>query len=608
MKTTRKLLLALVLVMSILMTLAVAVIPASAEGTPSILYLKPSTNWKKDGARFAAYFFGNGETWVSMTDNDGDGVYEVKVPSGYPSVIFCRMNPSASANNWNNKWNQTADLTIPTNGNNYYDYNTSTWDKGSGTWGSHSPKLTVAGTFNSWNTTADEMTYDNGVWTKTYTGVVAGKHSFKVTNGTWGISWGGLGADGNYEINTTHAKSKVTITFDLCAGKISDVKIECDHDYKLQSDSVASTASCTANKFVYAKCACGDVSTTVKIEIADSKLGHSFTNYVSNNDATCCEDGTKTAKCDRCDATDTQVDVDSYKTVDCPEEFWGEWDVTSPATCTEVGERIKQCQVINKSTGEICGAIVAQEEIPVIPHAEYAECDHTAKDAEGNLYESVADALRNGQSVTLVKDVEIESLVINGENTVLDLGGFTLTTKAAIVFNGQIKGAGSLVVDKNAEGKSQFSVLNGATLTEVPVKLSETETTETFVFRAVEDQQRVDVGVNNEGVTTHSFVFKPSFAMKDVMTNAELFGTDGTYNNNISFGIIVSRTNANGTQNSEIIPVPDTLVYGTNKAFKMTLTGVTDDYEYSIRVVVIYDETIVVYQGEIAYLNKKETN
>lgn len=37
-------------------------------------------------------------------------------------------------------------------------------------------------------------------------------------------------------------------------------------------------------------------------------LGHSFTNYVSNNDATYDSDGTKTANCDRCDMTDTVVD------------------------------------------------------------------------------------------------------------------------------------------------------------------------------------------------------------------------------------------------------------------------------------------------------------
>ena len=36
-------------------------------------------------------------------------------------------------------------------------------------------------------------------------------------------------------------------------------------------------------------------------------LGHSFTNYVYNGDATCDGDGTETAKCDRCDATDTIV-------------------------------------------------------------------------------------------------------------------------------------------------------------------------------------------------------------------------------------------------------------------------------------------------------------
>ena len=39
--------------------------------------------------------------------------------------------------------------------------------------------------------------------------------------------------------------------------------------------------------------------------------GHSFTNYVSDGNITCTEDGTKTAKCDKCDVTDTVPDVDS---------------------------------------------------------------------------------------------------------------------------------------------------------------------------------------------------------------------------------------------------------------------------------------------------------
>ncbi len=98
------------------------------------LYLIPNANWKVDNARFAAYFFGNGERWLDMTDADSDGVYECELPEGYPSVIFCRMNPTATANNWSNKWNQTADLTVPTDGTNCYTVTEGTWDKGGGTW------------------------------------------------------------------------------------------------------------------------------------------------------------------------------------------------------------------------------------------------------------------------------------------------------------------------------------------------------------------------------------------------------------------------------------------------------------------------------------------
>lgn len=108
------------------------------EITENVLYLKPNSNWTQSNARFAAYFFNNsGNTWVSMTDSDKDGIYEVNIPTGYTfgeNVIFCRMNPGTTANNWNNKWNQTSDLTIPTDGKNLYTVNAGTWDKGGGTW------------------------------------------------------------------------------------------------------------------------------------------------------------------------------------------------------------------------------------------------------------------------------------------------------------------------------------------------------------------------------------------------------------------------------------------------------------------------------------------
>ena len=112
--------------------LAILMVLPALAGT---LYLKPNSNWTQANARFAAYFFGNGEKWVDMTAvADQTDLYQVEAPAGYPNVIFCRMNPSASANNWNNKWNQTGDLTIPTNGNNCFTVPSGSWDGATTTW------------------------------------------------------------------------------------------------------------------------------------------------------------------------------------------------------------------------------------------------------------------------------------------------------------------------------------------------------------------------------------------------------------------------------------------------------------------------------------------
>ena len=120
-----------------LFTLLLSVLVANAATIPAgtKLYLTPNSNWKQSNARYAAYFFGNGEAWVSMTKVAGEtDLYELTSPSkSYTNVIFCRMNPSTTANNWNNKWNQTADLTYDGT-NNHYIVKANTWDKGGGTW------------------------------------------------------------------------------------------------------------------------------------------------------------------------------------------------------------------------------------------------------------------------------------------------------------------------------------------------------------------------------------------------------------------------------------------------------------------------------------------
>ena len=58
----------------------------------------------------------------------------------------------------------------------------------------------------------------------------------------------------------------------------------------------------------------GDCMETDTVTDTDSKLGHLFEDYVSNNDATYAHDGTKTAKCvryDQCGETHTMPDEGS---------------------------------------------------------------------------------------------------------------------------------------------------------------------------------------------------------------------------------------------------------------------------------------------------------
>ena len=112
-KRLGSLVLALVLVMSLMPATHTHAHAATISGG-SKLFLDPGNEWPNDGARFAMYLWnGSGDTWAGMTDSDGDGVYEGTVPAGsWENVIFVRMNGAATANNWDNKWNQTVDLTV----------------------------------------------------------------------------------------------------------------------------------------------------------------------------------------------------------------------------------------------------------------------------------------------------------------------------------------------------------------------------------------------------------------------------------------------------------------------------------------------------------------
>lgn len=133
MKLTNKRLVSILLCLAMVLAMLPMAVFADA---PTTLYLKPNSNWKSDGARFAMVLATEGwsaQVWVDMTDADNDGIYEAAVPqdgNAYSIVIFCRMNPGVTANNWDNKWNQTADLSIPTDDTNLLTVNEGQWDCG----------------------------------------------------------------------------------------------------------------------------------------------------------------------------------------------------------------------------------------------------------------------------------------------------------------------------------------------------------------------------------------------------------------------------------------------------------------------------------------------
>ena len=110
-------------------------------------------------------------------------------------------------------------------------------------------------------------------------------------------------------------KDAAHVTFAFAEdGKTAVATIRCDRCDVTTTENVVCTAevttpaTCTEKGTTTYTATCGTASETTTRQDVPA-LGHSFTNYVYNGDATCGGDGTETAKCDRCDVTDTRTAV-----------------------------------------------------------------------------------------------------------------------------------------------------------------------------------------------------------------------------------------------------------------------------------------------------------
>ena len=134
-------------------------------------------------------------------------------------------------------------------------------------------------------------------------------------------------------------------------------------------------ASCTLagsyDEVVYCSVCGEELSREEKVINA---LGHSFTSYVSDNNATCTVDGTETAKCDRCEVTDTRTDEGSALGHDWAEEWTTDgtshWHECS--RCDEINGKA------NHSGGTATCIALAKCEVCGVEYGEFAE--HVYKD------------------------------------------------------------------------------------------------------------------------------------------------------------------------------------------------------------------------------------
>ena len=187
-------------------------------------------------------------------------------------------------------------------------------------------------------------------------------------------------------------------------------------------------ATCTADGTKTAKCnnGCGATDT-----IADegSKLTHKFTKYVSNNDATCQADGTKTAKCDYgCGTTDTIADEGSKL-----DHKFTKYVPNNDATCKNAGTKTAKCDYGCGSTDTVENADDPQKE-----HTSSGKWEVSTKatdKADGKLADKCIECgqIINSRRIPQIKNVKLAytSCTYNGIAkkpgvTVYDVDGNTL--------------------------------------------------------------------------------------------------------------------------------------------------------------------------------------
>jgi len=145
-----------------------------------------------------------------------------------------------------------------------------------------------------------------------------------------------------------------------------------EHTHEFSNYVYNNDATCLNDGTETAKCVgCEKTDTREK---TGTKKPHSFINYVSNGDATCTADGTETAKCENCTATETRTEADSKKA-----HSFVNYVSNGDATCTANGTETAKCETCEKTdTREDTDSKLAHSFTNYIPNGDAtAEADGT---------------------------------------------------------------------------------------------------------------------------------------------------------------------------------------------------------------------------------------
>ena len=172
--------------------------------------------WNQADAVFFTHSWGDGDSDQLMTLVEGD-VFSAVVPDTHTSIVFVRMAPGSEAINWDTKWNQSVDQTIPADKD---CFTMTSWDNGVWSVYGEEPQPVetnyyLVGTMNEWNA-SDEYKFAANAETEgefMLETILAEGDSLKVMGVTGEItSWYPTGD--NYVVDAAHAGS-VTMYFQV---------------------------------------------------------------------------------------------------------------------------------------------------------------------------------------------------------------------------------------------------------------------------------------------------------------------------------------------------------------------------------------------------------